>query len=42
MTLGKGHTACAIGDALIERGRSVLFRTAYQLQAADLPFFRWT
>jgi len=26
----------------VERGRSVLFRPAYQLQAADLAFFRWT
>ncbi len=29
--VGKSHAACAIGDALIEQGRSVLFRPAYQL-----------
>lgn len=29
--VGKSHAACAIGDALIEQGHSVLFRPAYQL-----------
>jgi DNA replication protein DnaC len=29
--VGKRHAACAIGDALIEQGHSVLFRPAYQL-----------
>jgi DNA replication protein DnaC len=29
--VGKSHGACAIGDALIEQGHSVLFRPAYQL-----------
>ena len=29
--VGKSHAACAIGDALIEQGHSVLFRAAYQL-----------
>jgi len=29
--VGKSHAACAIGNALIEEGRSVLFRPAYQL-----------
>lgn len=29
--VGKSHAACAIGNALIEQGHSVLFRPAYQL-----------
>lgn len=29
--VGKSHAACAIGNALIELGHSVLFRPAYQL-----------
>jgi DNA replication protein DnaC len=29
--VGKSHAACAIGEALIEQGHSVLFRPAYQL-----------
>ena len=29
--VGKSHAACAIGHALIEQGKSVLFRPAYQL-----------
>ena len=29
--VGKSHAACAIGNALIEAGHSVLFRPAYQL-----------
>jgi DNA replication protein DnaC len=29
--VGKSHAACAIGNELIEQGRSVLFRPAYQL-----------
>jgi DNA replication protein DnaC len=29
--VGKSHDACAIGNALIELGHSVLFRPAYQL-----------
>src|SRR5215831_16146839 len=29
--VGKSHAACAIGNALVELGHSVLFRPAYQL-----------
>jgi DNA replication protein DnaC len=29
--VGKSHAACAIGNALVESGHSVLFRPAYQL-----------
>src|SRR5271167_1472602 len=29
--VGKSHAACAIGNALIEQGHSVLFRPAYKL-----------
>lgn len=34
--VGKSHAACAIGNALIEQGHSVLFRPAYQLVQALL------
>jgi DNA replication protein DnaC len=40
--VGKSHAACALGHSLIEQGRSVLFRPAYQLVqellAAKLDF----
>ena len=29
--MGKSHAACAIGNAFIEQGHSVLLRPAYQL-----------
>ena len=38
--VGKGYTARVIGHALNERGRSVLFRPAYQLPGRRSRFFR--